>query len=252
METKEKNFDYNEIPLGYYDVISMHKLGMRSFWHNQKFRRVLDCFVGGQESILDIGCFSGTFLGMVPENIFARQVGVDILKDQIDYANNRYATNYREFKYFEEIKNFDSLPNDSFDCVSIIEVIEHLSESEIRNLISIANRKLKKGGKLVITTPNYISAWPILEIVLNKVSNVKYQEQHITKFNIVNLKNKLRKILVDSDSNYTFDFVTTTHSISPYIALFSYNLAEKLSSKVKHKNWHFPFGSLLLTVLTKE
>ena len=246
------NFNYNEIPLGYYDDIALQKRGMRSFWHNQKFKRVLDCFSNNQGAILDIGCFSGTFLGMIPKRVFSEQLGVDILQQQIEFANKRYATKYREFRYIESIQGLDLLPKNHFHCISIIEVIEHLSEIEIYNLINIANTKLKKGGRIVITTPNYLSAWPVLELILNKMSDVKYQEQHITKFNTYNFKRKLGSIVGDFENKYVINFLTTTHSISPYVALISYKLAEKLSSKIKHNQWHFPFGSLLLAVLTKK
>jgi SAM-dependent methyltransferase len=248
----KSNFDYHQIPLGFYDNITVQKKGMRSFWHNQKFKRIIDIFDAQHSSILDIGCFSGTFLNMIPERIFFHQVGVDILKEQIDFANEKYGTPFREFHYIEDIQKLDFIEDGNFEYVSVIEVIEHLNENEISDLIGLVHKKLSKNGKLILTTPNYISLWPLLEIILNRVSDVKYEEQHITRFNYFNVHKKMNSIVKDFDHLFTLDYKTTTHFLSPYLAILSYKLAEKLSSAIPHRKWNFPFGSLILIVLSKK
>jgi 2-polyprenyl-3-methyl-5-hydroxy-6-metoxy-1,4-benzoquinol methylase len=245
-------FDYGGIPKGYYDAVLRQGNPIRRLWHLSKFERVLDYLPERpDQSILDIGCFAGTFLSLVPEHRFARQVGVDILPDQIAYANANYGTSFREFRHIKSIKDLSSIRG-KFDCVTLIEVIEHLHPEEIHYLMDGIVDVLTPGGKLVLTTPNYASAWPVIEQILNRVSEVSYEEQHITKFTYFGMEQKLAKIYPDLFLYFnTVDFKTTTHFVTPFLAGFSFDIARGLSRVVPHQKWPQPFGNLILMVLTR-
>jgi 2-polyprenyl-3-methyl-5-hydroxy-6-metoxy-1,4-benzoquinol methylase len=251
-EGEAARFNYDGIPKGYYDNVLRQGNPIRRLWHVSKFERVLDYLPERpNQSILDIGCFAGTFLSLVPEHRFVRQVGVDILPDQIAYANASYGTPFREFKHIASIRDLSSV-NEKFDCITLIEVIEHLQVEEIRTLLDGIVDHLKPGGKLVLTTPNYASAWPLIEVVLNKVSDVSYEEQHITKFTYFNMERKLAEIYPDLFLYFnTVDFKTTTHFVTPFLAGLSYDVARGLSRVVPHQKWTHPFGNLVLMVLTR-
>ena len=60
-------------------------------------------------------------------------------------------------------KNKIPFKSKSFDSISLIEIIEHLTNNEIKLILLEAHRTLKKNGELFITTPNYFSIWPFLE-----------------------------------------------------------------------------------------
>ena len=93
-------FDYNTIPEGFYQQVLETGNPIRRAWHLQKFERVVECLPTGRDrSILDIGCFAGSFLSLLSEERFGRQLGVDILEKQVAYANRRFATAYRSFRY---------------------------------------------------------------------------------------------------------------------------------------------------------
>lgn len=245
-------FNYDGIPKGYYDAVLRQGNPIRRLWHVSKFERVLDYLPERpDQSILDIGCFAGTFLSLVPEHRFKRQVGVDILPEQIAYANANYGTPFREFKHIASIRDLSTI-KEQFDCVTLIEVIEHLQPDEIRTLMDGIVDRLKPGGKLVLTTPNYASAWPLIEVVLNKVSEVSYEEQHVTKFTYFNMERKLAKIYPDFHLYFnTVDFKTTTHFVTPFLAGLSFDVARGLSRVVPHQKWTHPFGNLVLMVLTR-
>jgi 2-polyprenyl-3-methyl-5-hydroxy-6-metoxy-1,4-benzoquinol methylase len=245
------SFDYSSIPLGYYDKIAVTKKGLRSFWHYHKFKRIIDSFEEQGGAILDIGCFAGTFLGMIPEYVFNKQVGIDILEEQVKYASQKYGKSYRNFYHYQVFNKAEFIANNTFDCITIIEVIEHLSTSEIEALLNFAHQKLKAGGKLILTTPNYTSAWPVIELMLNRFSDVKYEEQHITHFNYFNVLGKLDKIVSNFHKKFCLQNKTTTHMISPYIAMFSFKVAEKVASFVSPSKWKIPLGALLLISLKK-
>ncbi len=247
------SFNYDAIPKGYYDRVLREGNPVRRLWHVSKFERVLDYLPDRpDQSILDIGAFAGTFLSLVPEHRFSRQVGVDILPEQIAYANAHYATPFREFRHMRRLAELGSAVTETFDCITLVEVIEHLNPEEIRVLFDQVVDRLNPGGKLVLTTPNYASAWPLIELVLNKVSEISYEEQHITKFTYFNMDRKLAAIYPDLWLYFnTLDFKTTTHFVTPFLAALSYDVARGLSRVVPHQKWRQPFGNLVLMVLTR-
>jgi 2-polyprenyl-3-methyl-5-hydroxy-6-metoxy-1,4-benzoquinol methylase len=250
--SKEYTFDYSSIPLGFYDKIAKERKGMRSFWHYLKFQRIIDYIemIPNASKIIDYGCFCGTFLGMLDNKKFKKQIGLDILKDQIDYANSIYKTEFRDFMLIEDYKSLENV--EKTNVISIVEVIEHLEISQIEEILLFASDNLEKGGKLIFTTPNYLSTWPILEIILNKVSEVNYEEQHITKFTYFNIDQKLRKINPKFSEEFETEFVTTSHFLTPFIAQLSFSLAAKLSKFAPHNKWSFPFGNIIMICFNKK
>ena len=102
--TPRAQFDYQGIPVGYYDSVARQGNPIRRCWQMEKFERILDCLPQARGlSLLDVGTFAGTFLSLLPPERFVRQVGVDILEDQIAYASKNYGTYFREFRYVRNI-----------------------------------------------------------------------------------------------------------------------------------------------------
>jgi 2-polyprenyl-3-methyl-5-hydroxy-6-metoxy-1,4-benzoquinol methylase len=139
-----------------------------------------------------------------------------------------------------------------FDCVTLIEVIEHLTPDEIRELFDHVARVLNPGGKLVLTTPNYASAWPILEQILNRVGDVSYEEQHITRFTFFDVERRLAAIYPLLSAAFDVELKTTTHFITPFLAGLSFDVAHRLSRIVPHARWRLPFGNLILVALVRR
>jgi 2-polyprenyl-3-methyl-5-hydroxy-6-metoxy-1,4-benzoquinol methylase len=245
-------YDYEAIPDGHYDRVLREGNPIRRLWHLSKFERVLDQLPSRTgQSLLDIGCFAGSFLSLADSERFSEQRGVDVLPAQIDYANTRYGTSYRSFHYLKSITALSNI-DAQFDCMTLIEVIEHLSPGEIRVLFSHMARMLKPGGKLILTTPNYASTWPVLEQILNRIGDVNYEEQHITRLNYFNLETRLAKIYTPLHDQFEIALKTTTHFVTPFLAGLSFNLAWKLSRLVPSAKWRMPFGNLVLVSLTRR
>jgi 2-polyprenyl-3-methyl-5-hydroxy-6-metoxy-1,4-benzoquinol methylase len=246
------SFDYDSIPVGFYDEVVQKGNPVRRLWHQSKFDRVADCLPRGHGlSVLDIGCFAGTFLSMLPSTRFSRQLGTDILPAQIEYATRVHGRDFREFRHVQGSGTIREL-GERFDCVTIIEVIEHLQGPEIREMLSAALAVLKPGGKLVLTTPNYASAWPLIELMLNKLADVTYEEQHLTKFNWFTVVQRLHEIVPELRTEATLDFRASIHFITPFLAAISLSGARKLARLVPHRRWHLPFGNLMMLVFTKS
>jgi 2-polyprenyl-3-methyl-5-hydroxy-6-metoxy-1,4-benzoquinol methylase len=171
------SYSYDQIPAGYYDKVFGAQDGPQSKWHHIKFARILN-ELGSPTSHLDFGCGPGTLVGLMPKE--TRVVGVDIAKPQIEYARAHYTSASKTFMKIDP----GSLPfrDSSFETVSCVEVIEHLSWEDDLAVLGELKRVLRPQGKLVLTTPNYFSLWPIVEAVVNHVAKVSYENQHITKF----------------------------------------------------------------------
>jgi 2-polyprenyl-3-methyl-5-hydroxy-6-metoxy-1,4-benzoquinol methylase len=245
-------YDYEGIPVGFYDAVFRGGNPIRRLWHIAKFERVLDCLPARDAgSLLDIGCFAGSFLSLVPQTRFARQLGVDILHSQVEYARARYGTGFREFRYLPDLSGLASV-QETFDCITAIEIIEHLATHEARDLLKQAALRLAPGGRLVITTPNYASAWPFLEVVLNRFSDVTYEEQHITRFDYFRIERQLRELYPDFEREFSVELKTTTHLLTPFLAGVSFRAARRLSRLVPHQKWRFPFGNLVLLVVRRR
>ena len=244
-------FDYDSIPTGYYDEVMEHGSALRRFWHRQKFERVRMALPDNAESLLDIGCFAGTFLSLLPEEEFSRQIGVDILEKQIAYANEHYGTDFREFLFVEDL---DTLPDliEPVDAVSLVEVIEHLHPPEIQGMLDVIWKVLKPGGRLVLTTPNYLSIWPMLEFAINHLSDVTYEEQHFTKFIYPTIEKKLADIWPPFPERFDVTQKTTAHFVTPFLAQGAYDLARKASISFHEHVDAFPMGSLIVLAAEKR
>ena len=205
-------YSYESIPAGYYDQVFTSRGGAQSKWHHQKFERILQ-ELAGSTAHLDFGCGPGTLVGLLPEQTMA--VGVDIAAPQIEYARQHYP-----FKSFLTIEPGPlPFPDSSFATVSCIEVVEHLPWETDVNTLGELYRVLEPGGKLVLTTPNYRSGWPVLEWCVNRVARVTYQDQHICKFSAAKLATLLQRTGFSDLMIRPFIF------FAPFLAVVHWNLS---------------------------
>ena len=58
---KSSNFNYDKIPLGYYDKIFKKEKGIQSKWHHTHYNYVKK-IMGSYTKHLDLACAGGTFL----------------------------------------------------------------------------------------------------------------------------------------------------------------------------------------------
>lgn len=217
---KELEYDYDAIEPGYYDEVFHRNAGVQSKWHQLKFRHVQRAMPEGYARHLDIGCGPGTFIGSLPQD--AESIGTDLADPQIQFALREYKTDTHDFRCVKS----GALPFEDgrFDTVTLIELIEHLEIEGVRSLLTEAKRVLKPGGKLIVTTPNYGSLWPVLELFVNRLSGVSYEDQHITFFR----RKRLQALL--GDLGYDRPTATTFQGAAPFAAALSWKLADWLQN----------------------
>jgi ubiquinone/menaquinone biosynthesis C-methylase UbiE len=213
------SYSYDQIPAGYYDKVFAAQDGPQSKWHHMKFARILN-ELGSPTSHLDFGCGPGTLVGLMPKE--TRVVGVDIAKPQIEYACAHYTSASKAFLKIDPGPL--PFPDSTFATVSCIEVIEHLSWEDDLTVLRELNRVLQPQGKLVLTTPNYFSLWPIVEAVVNRVAKISYENQHITKFSSARVTSLLKKTGFRAIKVRPFMF------FAPFLARIHWRLPDALTS----------------------
>jgi 2-polyprenyl-3-methyl-5-hydroxy-6-metoxy-1,4-benzoquinol methylase len=235
MTTPQYDYD-KDVPAGFYDEIHQRKAGVRFFWHDLKFRAVAGQLEGAAR-VLDIGCGPGTFIGNYLDD--AECLGIDFSAPQIDYANRRYGTVRHRFA----TRAVEGLlaAGERFDAVTMIELIEHLQPAAACRLLAEARGLLVPHGRLVVTTPNYRSLWPVIEWGVNLVSRVSYERQHINKYHRRRLAAEL------TDAGYRGVTVGTAVGFAPFAAVLGPQPARWLDA-LESRAAHFGCGNLLLAV----
>ena len=218
-------------------IFFIKKKGVRSAWHHAKFDFVRQN-INIKNKHLDIGCGPGTFLSLLNNRY---SFGVDISKNQIKYANKKYSSKSRKFFCY---KNKLPFKKNSLDSISMIELIEHLPVKHTKQILNNCHSCLKKNGEIYITTPNYLSLWPILELFLNLISDLSYEHQHITKFNKFNVK----KII--NPKKFEIKNINSFILFGPFLSFISFNLYKKFSLIDKVLTKIFP-GYLLFLKIKK-
>ena len=192
---------------------------------------------------LDVGCGPGTFIGNITPEKRIKSLGIDIAPAQIEFANQRYSS---EVKAFAVRDLFELDPCDQeYDVITFIEVLEHLPGHVALGMLKHAKKLLKESGRILITTPNYCSAWPLVEKIVNTFGAVKYDDQHINRYSMLSLREDIIR------SGFSVFDITSFMSFSPFLAAMDWNLSTTFSRADSYKGRFMPFGMLLLAVIHK-
>jgi 2-polyprenyl-3-methyl-5-hydroxy-6-metoxy-1,4-benzoquinol methylase len=214
------------------------------FWHEAKFRLIERVAIPGKrDRVLDAGCGSGTISHFLSS--YAGDVtGIDSNPSAISYAKDTFKAPNLQFR----LGQFDDLKGDKpFDKIYCIEVIEHLYEHQVADVLDLFYKLTNPGGQLFLTTPNYRSAWPLIEWLLDRFALVATldEAQHVSHFS----KRKL-SVLCER-AGWRVRHIGAFNGVAPFIAPISRRLALRIEKIESRLNRALP-QNLLFCLCTRE
>jgi len=234
--------NYNGIPGDYYKKVMEKGHHTRKFIYDIRENFVFSLIEAKKdEKILDIGFGSGIMLKMLTERR-CNTYGVDISSEAVEFIKK---TNKKAKVKVCDAQKLD-FPDNSFDKVVCSEVIEHLKKPD--ELLKEVYRILKPKGRFIISTPNYLSHYAILEWLYDKAKmhdmEVDLGKQHISRFNYFSLKKAMKKKGFKIKNYGSFLILSILFSyISPKLAYFIYNIEKRFHN--------YGFGTLIFATATK-
>lgn len=106
---------------------------------------------------------------------------------------------------------------------TVFEVIEHLAPAELDDVLPAMIGRLSPGGKLVVTTPNFRGARPLVQMLVSRFGELDYAHQHINRFT----RRRLRQLLQDLGLRDVR--VHPYLVLAPFAAPLGWRLADKLA-----------------------
>lgn len=244
-------FDYHSVA-GDYQYRALHSgHPIQRFWHRGKLimiDQLIRPHLRADSRLLEIGCGAGNLLlqatvrGSYP-------MALDLSMQALAFVHSRLeeAQSAEEapggFACIQAVGEALPLADESFDCILMSEVIEHLEAPQIS--IGEAVRVLSPGGRFLITTPNYWSFWPLMEWTVDRLNMAPKMggEQHISRFHLSSLK----QILVES--GIEVEYAGSIYSLSPFISLVSSSGAKRQLQR--ELNRCSALGMILVVVAVK-
>ncbi len=226
-----------------YDALHQGKRIQR-FWHQQRLAFVREKVqLSKHDVVLDVACGSGIFMQKYAPQV-SQYHGIDINKRALEFARGLAQKNNIKNVHFT-VGSVEKLPYSpkSFSKIFLFEILEHLHEPE--KTLDECLRVLKKGGVLILTTPNYHSFWPVMEWLCDTFHLTARMagDQHVSRFT----PQRLAAMLKDKDVGAD---IGTFFSFSPFLSLVSSSLAEKLF--VRELASTSPRGMLLYAIIHKH
>lgn len=150
--------------------------------YNSILKEIKNISTDKASHLADVGCGEGHLLRRISKELPEVSLsGIDI----VEYPENT------SFEFIKQNFNEDfKVPGNKFDVVLAVEVIEHLENP--RHFIRELKKVTKKGGKIIISTPNPYSLLSILSFSLKGFHSSfgpKNYPAHITEVSLYNLSN---------------------------------------------------------------
>lgn len=245
------SFDYHSVA-GDYQYRALHSgHPMQRFWHRGKLLMIdqlIRPHLRTGSRLLEIGCGAGNLL-LQATVAGSYPVALDLSMQALSFVRSRL----QEAVSGAEAPNGfictravgEALPfrESSFDCILLSEVIEHLEAPQ--HSIQEAVRVLCPGGRLLVTTPNYRSVWPLMEWAVDRLNMAPKMagEQHISRFHLSSLKQMLL------ETGLRMEYAGSIYLASPFLSLIS---PEQANHQLERElNRRSPWGMILVAVAAK-
>lgn len=220
-----------------------HGPAPQRFWHYTKQLIITELLTPEQtDTVLDVGCGSGVVSDFLA-NTASRVVGLDGSEEAIGFAGKQFSRPNLSFR--RELVDDNFTMDEPVDKIYCMELIEHIYNPQAVTMLRHFYNLLKPGGKVLLTTPNYRSLWPVIEFLLDRsgLTPPLMDDQHVCFYHGAMLRETLRKA--------GFEVVTSTRFClaAPWLAGLSWSLSEAVFKMERALGT--PGGLLLVAVAQK-
>ncbi len=153
--------------------------------HNKAKSLIGQC--KGNKAILDIGC--GPYPLFLESIEFSSKVGIDFSID-VDIQ-------YKDTKIYKlDLESIELFPfsDNSFDIITMLAVLEHITPGNVPRLLAEIERTLSPNGILVITTPAPWADWLLRTLASLNLLGSEEIEDHKAAYG----RSKLQECLTDA------------------------------------------------------
>ncbi len=196
---------------------------VQRFWHAHKWPLVsqqLEPHTG--DRVLDVGAGSSQVSPELSDRC-ALACAVDVSPAPLHFLRELDRANGRLHLVAGDIHTLPFRAG-SFDRITVLEVVEHLPADGIPRYLAELRRLLAPGGRLLLTTPNYRSYWPVLEYLIDHLGGAAQMggAQHITRFHPRSLRAALE------DNGFRVLRSGSLYHLSPFVSVLAPRFAERL------------------------
>jgi 2-polyprenyl-3-methyl-5-hydroxy-6-metoxy-1,4-benzoquinol methylase len=215
------------------------------FWHEAKLREAERWIRPSPgDIILDVGCGSGVLAWRLAQAPGTHVIGIDANRAAISFASEQFRQPNLEYRLglVDEL----GLAANSISKIAFIEVIEHIHPPQALEALKCFYRILEPGGRLVISTPNAGSLWPLIERTMDALRLAPHMadDQHVASYS----RRSLEALGVRADltpvTHRTINFA------APWLAMLSWRAAEIICRLETLRPQ--PLGSLLFMIFEKR
>lgn len=183
----------------------------QAFFNANRLDAIMRNMPKGKCRVLDVGCGYGTLVKRV-ELVGHECFGVE--PDLVAFKAAK-AGGLKVKRGFAERLPY---PSGYFDVVVLTEVIEHLRNPE--SAVAEIRRVLKKGGLLIVTTPNVASLWLVIERLWDWYARLDYHHEHFFYFSTRSLASLVER------NGFRVKNISTIHLFSFLLSPASVKIAE--------------------------
>lgn len=141
--------DYRRIAYGRYHRFP--SLDYAQFAASYRRRTSGRLTVGPDTKCLDLACGFGNFLAFLEASGVREFVGVDGSDAAVSAAIGRFGS---ERAVCSDVFSFLQTSTSTFDLISALDLLEHLSKQELYDLLDLARSRLAPSGRLLVRVPN--------------------------------------------------------------------------------------------------
>jgi glycosyltransferase involved in cell wall biosynthesis/ubiquinone/menaquinone biosynthesis C-methylase UbiE len=186
--------------------------------------------------VLDVGCATGEIIHSINRRYNCRSLGIDLSPKMVEHCRGKYQEEDLEFQE-GDILNLN-FPEDSFDTVLSLSVIEWLDDLE--DAIREVSKVLKKNGQWIVSIPNWKSPFRKVEFLIScfyRGSYLRHQGNRIPVPDFI-ASTKIRGFVMEKALYHVMPLYSNNFKgkLGPYLGMMCILSLRKSSSGVLEVN----------------